>query len=263
MLAIERRKGILERLKAAGSITVSELSSYYKVSEETIRRDLSRMESDGLLEKTYGGAFIKDGMHQEVPFSVRNVAHVREKEMIGRRAGELVEHGDTIFLDASTTALNVGKSILGKQNLIIITNALNVAYRLVDVPEIKIITIGGTLRRTSLTNVGRAAEDAIVNYYADKAFFSCDGVDRDHGITDANENEAEVRKAMLHQAKQRILVADHTKFDRTSFVLIDKFDQVDTVITDRPLTEEWRRFFENKNIEYICTESERESVDGD
>ncbi|NBF38924.1 MAG: DeoR family transcriptional regulator [Spirochaetes bacterium] len=255
MLAVDRRKGILEKLKATGSITVAELSTFYGVSEETIRRDLTRMEGDGLLEKTYGGAYIKDGMHREVPFALRNVAYVRQKELIGRRGGELVEHGDTIFLDASTTALHVGQSIIGKHNLIVISNALAVSYRLAEAPDIKMITIGGTLRRTSLTNVGRAAEDSIVRYYADKTFFSCDGVDRDHGITDANEKEAEVRKAMLSQSKQRILVADHTKFDRTSFVLIDNFENVDTVITDRPVSEEWMRFFQNKNIEYIsCVE---------
>jgi DeoR/GlpR family transcriptional regulator of sugar metabolism len=184
------------------------------------------------------------------------VAYVREKELIGRRGGELVEHGDTIFLDASTTALHVGQSIIGKHNLIVISNALAVAYRLAEAPDVKMITIGGTLRRTSLTSVGRAAEDAIVRYYADKTFFSCDGIDRDHGITDANEKEAEVRKAMLRQSRRRILVADYTKFDRTSFVLIDNFEHVDTVITDRPLSEEWVRFFQNKNIEYISCRNE-------
>lgn len=258
MLAVDRRKGILEKLKATGSITVSELSAFFHVSEETIRRDLTRMEGDGLLEKTYGGAYIRDGMHREVPFSLRNVAYVREKERIGSRAAELVEHGDTIFLDASTTALHVGQSIIGMHNLIVISNALAVAYRLAEAPDIKVITIGGTLRRTSLTSVGRSAEDSIVKYYADKTFFSCDGVDREHGITDANEKEAEVRKAMLRQSRQRVLVADYTKFDRTSFMLIDDFDNVDTVITDRPLSEEWLKFFRNKNIEYISCGDETE-----
>lgn len=254
MLAVDRRKGILSRLKAAGSITVSELSVLYNVSEETIRRDLSRLEREGLLEKTYGGAYIKDGMHREVPFSLRNVAHVEEKEQIGRRGAELIENGDTIFIDASTTALHVGQAINGKENLIVITNALAAAYRLAEETDAKVICIGGTLRKTSLTAVGRFAENAIKNYYADKAFFSCDGVDRENGITDANENEAEVRKAMLQQAKKRILVADHTKFNRTSFVLIDRFEHVDTVITDQPLSEPWVHFLQNKNIDYIISD---------
>jgi DeoR/GlpR family transcriptional regulator of sugar metabolism len=215
------------------------------------------MESDGLLEKTYGGAFLKDGMHLEIPFSLRNVAYVREKELIGRRGAALVEHGDTIFLDASTTALHVAQSIIGKENLIVISNALAVAYRLAEATQTKVITIGGTLRHTTLTNVGRAAEDAIGNYYADKLFFSCDGVHREHGITDANEKEAEVRKTMLRQAKRRILVADYTKFGRTSFVLIDSFQNVDTLITDRTLPDEWIRFLQNKNIEYISCEHEQ------
>ena len=98
MLAIDRRKGILDQLKAASSITVTELSQLYGVSEETIRRDLSKLESSGLLEKTYGGAYIKDGMHREVRFALRNVTHISEKQLIGRRGSELVEHGDTIFM---------------------------------------------------------------------------------------------------------------------------------------------------------------------
>lgn len=248
MLAVERRKQILQKLKASGSVTVSELRSVYQVSEETIRRDLSRMESEGLLDKTYGGAFIKGGMHREIPFSLRNVAYLQAKEAIGRRCASMVEDGDTVFLDASTTALHVAGALLDRKNLVVISNALAVAYTLSESPDIKVISIGGTLRKTSLTCTGRAAEDAISTYFADKLFFSCDGVHRHNGVTDANENEAEIRKAMLRQSERRFLIADNTKFGRTSFALIDKFDNIDAVIVDE-LSEDWTQFFADRKID--------------
>lgn len=249
MLAVERRQAIFEILEEKGSVTVIELSRRFDVSEETIRRDLTKMESGGLLQKTYGGAFLNSGMHLEVPVDMRANTYVEGKNVIGALCGQMIHNGDTIFLDASTTAAHIAENILDKKNLIVITNALKVAETLARGPGIKVICTGGTLRPSSLTTVGRTAETAVGNYFADKAFICCDGVHRIHGVTDANEKEAEVRKEMIRQAESSILVVDATKFDKTSFVHMADFHQFDVLVTDKPLTSEWRATMREADVE--------------
>lgn len=250
MLAVERRQSIFEILQEKGSVTVVELSSMFDVSEETIRRDLTKMESSGLLQKTYGGAFLNAGMHLEVPVDMRAHTYVEGKNLIGALSAQLIRTGDTIFLDASTTSVHIAANILDKKNLIVITNALKVAETLASAPDIKVICTGGTLRPNSLTTVGKAAETAIGNYFADKAFICCDGIHRIHGVTDANEKEAEVRKQMIRQAQSSILVVDATKFDKTSFVHMADFAAFDVLVTDRELTQEWQATLNEADVEF-------------
>jgi DeoR/GlpR family transcriptional regulator of sugar metabolism len=249
VLAVERRQAIFEILEEKGSVTVVELSKQFDVSEETIRRDLTKMESSGLLQKTYGGAFLNAGMHLEVPVDMRVHTYVEGKHVIGALSARLIHNGDTIFLDASTTAVHIAESILDKKNVIVITNALKVAEALAKAPGIKTICTGGTLRPTSLTTVGKVAEMAVGNYFADKAFICCDGIHRTHGITDANEKEAEVRKQMIRQAESTILVVDATKFDKTSFVHMADFQEFDALVTDKEPTEEWKATLHEADVD--------------
>lgn len=252
MLAVERRQAIFSILQEAGSVTVVDLSQRFDVSEETIRRDLTKMESGGLLQKTYGGAFINRGMHREVPIALREHTYLEGKNTIGELAAELINNGDTIFLDASTTAVAIAEHILEKKNLIVITNALRVAEALARGSGIKVICTGGTLRPATLTTVGKAAESAVATYFADKAFICCDGVHRQHGVTDANEREAEVRKHMMRQAESSILVVDATKFDKTSFVHMAEFSDFDALITDKPVSAEWAATLTEHDVNTIA-----------
>lgn len=257
MLAVERRQAIFAMLQESGSVTVVDLSRRFDVSEETIRRDLTKMESSGLLQKTYGGAFINSGMHREVPVELREHTYVEGKNTIGKLAANLISNGDTIFLDASTTAVAIAEHILDRKNLIVITNALKVAEALARAPFLKVICTGGTLRPSSLTTVGKAAESAIATYFADKAFICCDGVHRVHGITDANEKEAEVRKMMMAQAESSILVVDATKFDKTSFVHMADFADFDALITDKPVSAEWESTLGESDVSVIVPATDR------
>jgi len=254
MLAIQRRRRIVEELRATGSVTVAFLSSVFQVSEETIRRDLMKLEADGLLVKTYGGAYIKEGMHREVSFPVRSSAQIAEKERIARRCAEMVSDGDTLFLDGSTTALHLAQHLNAKRNLVVITHALQIALALAELPGIEVITLGGRIRRSSLTGLGPHAEAAVSQYYADLVFFSCDGVHREHGITDSNESEAEMRRRMIERSREAVLIADATKFDRTSFSLITEFAAVARVVTDSTLSVDWNRFFDDSGIEFVCSD---------
>ncbi len=253
MLGVERRQYIFNLIQDRGSITVSELSQLCLVGEETIRRDLNKMASEDLIEKIYGGATIKETMHRVIPVSVRKSINVEEKKRIARCCSSMIEEGDTIFLDGSTTALEIANELKNIPYLIVITNAAEVACRLTDNPGHKVICTGGTMRLRTSTFVGHSSVTVVGQYYADKAFIGCDGLDMITGITDANEQEADVRKAMLRQSKIGILVSDNSKFDKTSFASIGDFNKIQMLVTDTSLSEMWINFLQSKDVEYkIC-----------
>ncbi|WP_185929358.1 DeoR/GlpR family DNA-binding transcription regulator [Paenibacillus popilliae] len=241
MLAIERRKRIMQHLFQDGRVLVAELSKQFRVTEETVRRDLDRMEKEGLLLRTHGGAFLAEtSVSSDVPVWVREDCYLSEKKWIGTKCARLIQHGDTIMLDSSTTSLHIAKIIKARKQLTVITNSLNVIMELSDAEHIKLICTGGTLRHRSLSYSGHAAANALARYTADKAFLSCSGIDLTHGVTDANEEEAEIRKIMLHHAKQSILVADITKCEKIGLVKIAELSSFHTLVTNCPLPLQWR-----------------------
>jgi DeoR/GlpR family transcriptional regulator of sugar metabolism len=181
---------------------------------------------------------------------------VPEKTVIALLARQFVNDGDTIFLDASTTALHVALALKGKKNIIVVTNALKIAVTVAEMESIKVISLGGTVRSgVSLTTVGMMTARNLADFFADTAFICCDGIHPSNGITDANEQEAEIRKMMIEHAKRSILVADHTKFDRTSFSFIAPFSHFAAIISDRPVSEEWVRLFAELGIPFQWPDS--------
>ncbi len=252
MLAVDRRRVIHDRLLRDGSVIVADLAREFSVSDETIRRDLAQMEGDGLLVKTYGGAYIQEGMHRVIPSKLRERTGVEGKRIIGELASELIQDGATVFLDSSTTALHVAEQILTKQNVVVITNSLRTAEALAEGEGIRVIAVGGTVRHSTLSTVGRAAEELLGQYFADIAFVSCDGLHLSRGITDSSEEEAEIRRKMIEQANRAVLIADATKFDRTSFVSIARMEEFDCVLTDKPLDDRWAALLSQFNISFGC-----------
>src|SRR5699024_12256490 len=129
MLPLERKKKLLEFLKQNRASTVSELASLFQVHEATIRRDLTKLEKQGLMKRTHGGVMLEKEVHSELPFQERESIHYEEKRRIGRRAAALIEDGDNIILDSGTTTLHIAKAIRNKRNLTVITNDINIAAR--------------------------------------------------------------------------------------------------------------------------------------
>jgi len=251
MLAAERRHRIMERLITQGNVIVSELSKQFKVTEETIRRDLERLEKEGLLVRTHGGAYLNQYTAKEYPVGLREIAFIEEKKLIAARSVELIQTGDSIMLDASTTSLFIARYLKQMQkHVTIITNSLKIEVELAEVNHIKLISTGGTLRSSSMSHVGYITTDNLSKYLADKAFVSCTAVNFNRGLMDSNEFEAEVRKKMLQHAEQKILVADHTKFGKNAFHMIDNFHLIDMIIVDKPLSQEWQDLFVSLNIAF-------------
>lgn len=248
MLAVKRKNLIREEILEKKSVTVSELSQRFDVTEETIRRDLKALEAEGLLTRTYGGAFIQDGAINDVDVSVRETAYIEDKRRIAHRCLELIHHGDSIFLDFSTTALEVAKAV-GGMRLTVVTNSLLIANHLTQCGDIRLVLIGGTFFPQHMCLLGDAALEALSSYYVDTAFISCRSLSLEHGVTDSTEQSAAVRRQVIARASRTFLLADHTKFDRTSFIKICDFRSLSGIVTDRPLPEQWRQRAEAEHLE--------------
>ncbi len=251
MLTIERRNKILEILKRDGRVLVSDLSAMFGVTEETIRRDLEKLEKEGFARKTYGGAIAVENANVDLPYKVRKEANVEGKEYIAEVISSMIEDGDHVMLDASSTAVYIARRLKNKKNLTLITNSIEIMLELSDVTGWKILSTGGTLREGSLSLVGYQAEKMISSFHVDKAIISCKGVDIEKGITDSNEMDAHVKNLMLESTNMRILAADKTKFDKISFTRIDGLSNMDVVVTDAEPGERWKKIFETLNIQAI------------
>ena len=249
MLPIERRNEILQKLMLDGRVVVGELAEKYGVTEETIRRDLERLEDDGYAKKTYGGAVRNDSVTGELPYTVRKQTNVSGKKYIAEIIGSLIRDGDSLLLDGSTTALFTVKSIFTKENLTIITNSVEMLLDLPQGHNWNIISTGGFYRSESMAFYGNAAEEKIRNYHTDYAILSCKGMDIEKGITDTREQFAELKKSFFGSARKVILAVDHTKFDKISFVYFGDFDDIDVVVTDVEPDERWKHLFAERNIE--------------
>ncbi len=249
MLAQERRNLILERLQEEKRVVVSALSQEYSVSEETIRRDLERLEKDGFAIKSYGGAVLNEDVNIDMPFNVRKKRNTSGKQKIARIVEKLVEHNEHIMLDASTTSVFIAKALRAKKNLTVVTNSLEVMIELADVPDWNILSVGGTLQHNCLALVGGRALDSFRNYHVEKAFISCKGLDLVAGVTDGTEDFAQVKSVMLQSAKERYLVVDSSKFDKIAFAHIATLSQITAIVTDVCPPEQWLTYCAQHNIQ--------------
>ena len=217
MLAAERRGLILEKLQDEKRVVVSELSELFEVSEETIRRDLDKLDKEGLASKSYGGAVLVENNNTDMPFNVRKKRNMQGKRIMAEIISKLIDDGDHIIVDPSTTAVSIVKALRDKKRLTIVTNSIEVLVELADASGWDVISTGGTLRENYLALVGPRALEGINSFNADKVILSCKGIDMEKGITDANEMFSQVKRAMLHSAKQKILAVDSTKFEQVAF----------------------------------------------
>lgn len=219
-----------------GSMRVSELSKLFSVTEETIRRDLERLEKEGYLRRTHGGAVGTKESSNELPYVQREVMNIEEKKQVAEIALNYIEPYDRIILDASTTAMYMAQALPDIQ-LTVLTNSLKVATELSSKRKITVHLTGGMLWSDSLSFVGPQAERGLSNYYVDKAFFSCKGVDPEWGVSDSNELQALVKKKLLEISNKSFLLVGQSKFGVKAFSPICQLNQIDAIITNSAIPE--------------------------
>ena len=254
MLAIERRNAILEKLQVERRVVVSELSALYDVSEETIRRDLDKLENDGYAIKSYGGAVINENSNLDLPYNVRKNTNVLGKQKIASLISEMIHDGDNIMLDASSTAVAIAKAIKNKKDLTVITNSLEIALELIETPGCNVISTGGVATGSSFALVGSVTDKTIRSFYVDKAIIPCKGINMYAGFTESDERHANNKASMFYMAKTKILAIDSSKFDKIAFAKIGDLREISKIVTDKKPEEEWLQKFEELGVECIFPE---------
>ncbi|MFE5323950.1 DeoR/GlpR family DNA-binding transcription regulator [Paenibacillus sp. NPDC056579] len=259
LLGQERKEIILQTLLRDGKVKVIPMAEQLGVSTETIRRDLDALESEGKLQRVYGGAVRSGYEHGEPTFQQRTELHVDAKKKIGQRAAELIENGDTIALDVGTTMMELARSIVGKKNLTILTNSLPIASYLSDALNHnrftgKVIVLGGQLNPEQQSLTGPLCEQMMGQFYLNKAFLSIGGLSLAGGVTDYDMNEAYISRQFAGAAREVIVLADQSKVGVQAFTRIAPLDDVDIIVSDQEAPKDWNGLLEKKGILWLTCE---------
>jgi len=232
----ERQRRILELIAQNGQVAVADICKLFDVSEMTARRDLAELARDGLLRRVHGGAMNGLGRSYEPPYQLRATDNKHSKEAIGRIAAELICDGDSVAFDVGTTTLEIVRALEGKRNLTIVTASLPIANEVVAKfsldSDVRLILTGGVVRSGELSMVGNYASRMYSDLHVDKAFMGIGGISLTDGLTEYNLEDASVKQALIRSANHIIVVADSTKFERTTFASVAPLSSAHTIITD-------------------------------
>ena len=254
MFAIERQQKIMEHLSENGVVSVGLLSKQFGVVEETIRRDLEKLETQGKLMRTHGGAVPVDDVKHEPSIERRKTMNVEGKKKVAKAAAALIEPGDTIFLDASTTTYYIAQELREMRDITVVTTSLQSIALLSNVDGIKLIATGGIVGDNQ-SFIGSLAEESVRrNYFADKVFFSSRGVTLQAGVLDSNEQEAAIKRCMMENSRKAIFVCDHTKLNRVGFAKLAAFDEIDAMVTEPVEDNAWTHCLSDAGCDLIEAE---------
>jgi DeoR family transcriptional regulator, aga operon transcriptional repressor len=248
---VERRSYIMKMLEKNETVNVNSLSAQFDVSEVTIRKDLRYFEKKNMLIRSRGGALKQTLMNTDMSIYERRNRNSKQKQKIGMLAAGLIKKGETILLDSGTTIMEMVKHFPKNIEITVITNAVDIAFRLVEFPSVKVIMPGGLLRRNSLSLVGEQAANEFRNYFCDKCFIGADGIDKEHGLLTMNIEEAHLSRINIENSKQVIALIDSSKFQIKGMMTIVPLSKIDIVITDHGITEQQLNNIKDMNVEVL------------
>jgi DeoR/GlpR family transcriptional regulator of sugar metabolism len=235
VFARERQQEIARSVEDQGSVRVVDLSNRFSVSEVTIRKDLRVLEGEGRVIRAHGGAIATTRSRPERSFDVRERLHRNEKELIGAAAAALVADGESIALDASTTALAMARALKsrgGWVHLTVITNGLRIASELAGHHGITVAMPGGFVRSEALSVVGPLGSGLLEQVNIQKAFMGAAGYTAETGLSDATDEEAQIKRLIVAAASEVVALIDHTKWGRAAFATFCPTESLTTVVTD-------------------------------
>lgn len=231
MIAAQRRRLILDTLRADGAVSITALAGLLDTSAVTIRRDLDYLDSIGQLTRTHGGAMAGQAA-RESPYSEKIVLATAEKQAIGRLAAGLVHDGDVLIIGPGTTTEALAKNLVDRSGLTIVTNSLPVAQTFVSSPSNQVIMTGGTLRASILALVGDATNRTLRGINADSTFLSGNGFDSTFGLSTPNMTVADADRAMAASGRQVVVLVDHTKFGVRTAIQTLPLPEITHLVTD-------------------------------
>jgi len=229
--AVDRRHLILERVAEQQTVHIGELAQELGVSEMTIRRDVVRLERDGFLRRTYGGATAHVTRALELGFNARALQQTDAKRLVGLRAARLVADADTLFLGIGTTTEQLALFLAGREDRTIITDSIPLASML-GTRAGNVVVLGGNVRRDELSCVGPVAAQTVRRYHADIAVLGAAGLSAKHGLTELFEEEAEIHRLMIEASDRVVVVADGSKLGVVTRAVVVPAGSIHTLVTD-------------------------------
>ena len=262
MVGEGRRRRILELIEAQGMVRAAELGMLFGVTQATIRRDLEALEDESLIRRVHGGAMGVRGRGYESPFPMRSSRNEDVKRRIGLAAARLVSNGESVALDVGTTVLELARQIRSWRELTIITHNLRAAVELIEGSSHRVVVTGGMLRSGELSLVGNLAERTYRDFFVDKLFLGAAGITAQEGITEFNLEDALIKRGILAQAKERILLADQSKFGHVALIRVCELCDIHRLVTDAMPTPDLARALREAGVEIIVAPQEEEDAPG-
>lgn len=252
VFAPERQERIARLVEEHGRARVADLAARFGVSSVTIRKDLMALEAAQRLLRAHGGAIAIDHRRPELSFDIRERLQAEEKTRIGMAGAALVQDGESIVMDASTTALAVARQLKargGWSQLTVITNGLRVAAELAGHPGLVVLMLGGRVRWEALSVVGQLGDGLFDRINVQKAFLGAAGFTLESGLADATDEEAQIKRSMVGAAREVIAIVDSTKWQRAAFATFCPTDDIDVVLTDARAPEAMVAGLVDRNID--------------
>lgn len=256
MTAYERRQSLLELLRAQPGLRVPEIAQVLEISEGTVRNDLNALEVEGYLTRVHGGAVLNNAIPLvSAAFGIRHQEHSKEKNCIGAGAAKLVNDGDSILLDASSTAFYLALNLKERSRLRVVTNGIEVARLLAQNPTNTVILIGGVVRQDGSSVTGLLSEQTIAELHIQKAFVSCSGFSVERGMTEVHLEEAQLKRKALESARQVFALVDSSKLGHEDLTIFARPAQITCLFTDAGISDEWKDRLKRVNIPFTtCDE---------
>lgn len=250
----ERMQEVLRMLETRESVHVAELSKAFAVSEVTVRSDLSELARQGLVARVRGGVRPLQRGQSELGFDFRLRLEVARKKAIAKAAASMVDEGEAIALDSSTTAYYLALELRTKNELVVVTNGLLIAAALSDAPGISVLVTGGMLRLQAMSLVGDLGAEALKTTRISKGFLGARGLAIDSGLMDLNPEEVRIKREMADVCERVIGIVDATKWHRTALLPFVMTDGVDAIVTDTGAPPEEVDAWRARDVEIVCVE---------
>ena len=233
-----------------GTVSLDTLSEHFEVSTNTVRRDLNELTARGHVIKVYGGVSARDDTGP-LPMVVRAATNSSSKQQIGRLASGLVNDNDTIFLDSGSTVLCMLPHLAKKDGITIVTHSLSAMYEASKYPTLQVIALGGLYNQTTSSYVGISTLEALSRISTDAVFIAATGVSLERGLTNTTYFEAEIKRKVVQCSSKIILLADSSKFGKSSTISFFPFDQLYAVVTEQKPPKEYMNAIKKANIQLL------------
>lgn len=250
----QRRKFILDHILKDGFVKVSELADLLGVTQTTIRKDLTYLESQGLLQRAHGSAIPTTTQMVDINLSAKKLINFEAKQKIAAKAAQLIQSDDSILVASGSTISLFAEALKPKGRLNVVSISVNISAHLGDIPGITVMQVGGILYGNTLSVLGAEASRTIENLYCSKVFFGVDGLDLDYGITCGTGEEASITQKMIQSAQTSIVLCDSSKLGQRGFARICEVGDIDILITDNGLPMEIRQRIEDMGVKLIIAE---------